>query len=52
MPFFSDEHNLRQINEELWLYRRHLGWDLGAVKTFWAPERVGYEENWRARCGS
>src|SRR5262249_49000466 len=22
MPFFSDEHNLRQINEELWLYRR------------------------------
>src|SRR4030095_8136426 len=40
MPFFSDEHNLRQINEELCLYRRHLGWDLGAVKTFWAPERV------------
>ncbi len=40
MPFFSDEHNLRQINEELWLYRRHLGWDLGAVKTFWVPERV------------
>ncbi len=40
MPFFSDEHNLRQINEELWLYRRHLDWDLGAVKTFWAPERV------------
>jgi len=40
MPFFSDEHNLRQINEELWRYRQHLDWDLGAVKTFWAPERV------------
>src|SRR5947208_11793356 len=40
MPFFSDQHNLRQLNEELWLYRRHLALDLRAVKTFWVPERV------------
>jgi len=40
MPFFSDEYNLRQMNEELWFYRRHLGWDLREVKTFWVPERV------------
>jgi len=40
MPFFSEQYNLRQINEELWLYRRHLGCDLSAVKTFWVPERV------------
>src|SRR5262249_8515644 len=39
-PFFFDEYNLRQMNEELWLYHRHLGWDLGAVKVFWVPERV------------
>ena len=40
MPFFSDAYNLRQMNEELWLYRRQLGWDLDEVKTFWVPERV------------
>jgi len=40
MPFFSDEYNLRQVNEELWLYRRFLGLDLSAVTTFWVPERV------------
>lgn len=40
MPFFSEEYNLRQINEELWLYRRYLGVDLEKVKTFWVPERV------------
>lgn len=40
MPFFSEEYNLRQINEALWLYRRHLGADLSKVKTFWVPERV------------
>jgi hypothetical protein len=50
MPFFSDEHNLRQINEELWLYRRHLDWDLGAVKTFLAPERVWDTEKLAGRC--
>lgn len=40
MPFFSEEYNLRQMNEELWLFRRHLGADLTRVKTFWVPERV------------
>jgi len=40
MPFFSPEYNLRQINEELWMYREHLGIDLSQVKTFWVPERV------------
>jgi len=40
MPLFSDQHNLRQLNEELWLYRHHLALDLPTVKTFWVPERV------------
>jgi thiamine kinase-like enzyme len=40
MPFFSSEYNLRQINEELWMYREHLGIDLHNIKTFWVPERV------------
>ena len=44
MPFFSDEYNRRQINEALWLYRRHLGCDLRRVKTFWVPERVWHTE--------
>jgi thiamine kinase-like enzyme len=40
MPFFSPDYNLRQINEELWMYREHLGLDLRGVQTFWVPERV------------
>lgn len=40
MPFFSEDYNLRQMNEELWLFRRHLGVDPSRVKTFWVPERV------------
>jgi thiamine kinase-like enzyme len=40
MPFFSPEYNLRQLNEELWMYREHLGIDLNHIKTFWVPERV------------
>ena len=40
MRFFSYEHNLRQLNEELHLYRIHLGLDPEAVKVFWPPERV------------
>ncbi|HLE64381.1 MAG TPA: phosphotransferase [Pyrinomonadaceae bacterium] len=40
MPFFSPEYNLRQLNEELWMYREHLGIDLNQIKTFWVPERV------------
>jgi thiamine kinase-like enzyme len=40
MPFFSTDHNLRQINEELMMYRETLGLDLRSIKTFWVPERV------------
>lgn len=40
MPPFSDEHNRRQIDEALRVYRRHLGAAPGAVKGFWVPERV------------
>jgi aminoglycoside phosphotransferase (APT) family kinase protein len=40
MPFFEDRLNLRQINEELTLLRRHLGWNPAKVKVFWVPERV------------
>jgi hypothetical protein len=40
MRFFSYEHNLRQLNEELFLYRAHLGIDPENVKAFWPPERV------------
>src|ERR671931_1586517 len=40
MPFFEDRLNLRQINDELTLLRRHLGWDPARVKVFWVPERV------------
>ncbi len=40
MPFFSPDYNFRQINEELWMYREHLGLDPKDIKTFWVPERV------------
>lgn len=40
MPFFSTDYNLRQINEELLMYREALGIDLKSIKTFWVPERV------------
>jgi len=40
MRFFSYEHNLKQLNEELHLYRLHLGVDPETVKVFWPPERV------------
>ena len=40
MRFFSYEHNLRQLNEELLLYKIHLGIDAASVKVFWPPERV------------
>lgn len=40
MRFFTYEHNLRQLNEELRLYQIHLGVDPESVKTFWPPERV------------
>jgi Glycosyl hydrolase family 57 len=40
MRFFSYEHNLNQLNEELLLYKIHLGVDPNVVKVFWPPERV------------
>ena len=40
MRFFGAEYNRRQLNEELDLYRIHLGVDPREVKTFWPPERV------------
>lgn len=40
MRFFSYEHNLKQLNEELYLYRLHLGIEPETVKVFWPPERV------------
>ena len=40
MRFFSHEHNLKQLNEELRLYERHLNIDPEKVKVFWPPERV------------
>jgi hypothetical protein len=40
MPFFADDQNVRQINDEIWLYRRHLGCDPATLKAFWVPERV------------
>ncbi len=40
MRFFSYEHNLQQLQEQLHLYRVHLGVEPQQVKTFWPPERV------------
>jgi starch synthase len=40
MRFFGSDYNRRQLNEELLLYRLHLGIDPLTVKCFWPPERV------------
>jgi len=40
MRFFSPEHNLRQINEELLLYENLLDWDPKRITTFWPTERL------------
>jgi hypothetical protein len=40
MRFFGPDYNRRQLNEELILYRLHLGVDPAKIKTFWPPERV------------
>jgi hypothetical protein len=40
MRFFGPDYNRRQLNEELILYRLHLGVDPATIKTFWPPERV------------
>src|SRR5438093_438016 len=38
--FFSPEHNLRQMNEELFLYESLIGWDPKKITTFWPTERL------------
>ena len=38
--FFSPEHNLRQMNEELLLYESLIGWDPKKITTFWPTERL------------
>jgi hypothetical protein len=40
MRFFGADYNRRQLNEELLLYKRHLGIEPERVRTFWPPERV------------
>jgi len=40
MKFFSEEHNFRQLNEELLLYENFLGWESKKIKVFWVPERL------------
>jgi starch synthase len=40
MRFFTHEHNLKQLNEELQLYRNHLKITPQEVRVFWSPERV------------
>lgn len=40
MRFYSHEHNLKQLNEELQLYREHLRIHPHDVQVLWPPERV------------
>ncbi len=40
MRFFGEEHNFRQLNEEINLYGLHLGIEPKSLKVFWPPERV------------
>lgn len=40
MRFFDYKHNFRQLNEELDLYREHLGVEPKNLKVFWPPERL------------
>jgi starch synthase len=40
MRFFTHEHNLKQLNEELRLYSDHLMIAPPDVRVFWSPERV------------
>ena len=40
MPLFSYEHDIRQLNETLQLYRCHLAVEPKEVKGCWVPERV------------
>ena len=40
MPLFSPAFNRRQLNEHLWLCRRHLDCSPAEIKICWVPERV------------
>jgi hypothetical protein len=40
MPLFSPAFNRRQLNEDLWLCRRHLDCSPAEIKICWVPERV------------
>src|SRR5688500_20240353 len=40
MPLFESSFNSRQLDEFLWLYRRHLGRPPEEVEVCWVPERV------------
>lgn len=40
MPLFSAGFNRRQLNEHLWLCRRHLDSSPAEIKICWVPERV------------
>jgi hypothetical protein len=40
MKFFSYDHNLRQLKEQLRLYEIMLDWDPKMVKGIWIPERL------------
>src|SRR2546427_2200598 len=40
MRFFSREHNMRQLEEQLLLQERMLGLEPEMVKVFWVPERL------------
>ncbi len=40
MRFFSREHNLRQLKEQLLIYENLLNWEMNSVRTFWVPERL------------
>jgi hypothetical protein len=40
MRFFDHEYNFSQIEEQLGLYKTHLGVEPECIKAFWPPERV------------
>ncbi len=44
MTLFQPSFNLRQLNEHLWLYRRHLHCQPDSIKICWVPERVWNSE--------
>ncbi len=40
MRFFSYQHNVRQLNEEIMLYSEHMGGKSQDLRIFWPPERL------------